>query len=510
MGDEFEVEELTAFLRSQNYDAYPTSPTPGTPRQVALDQWRQELRGADLYIVTAFEKARQSWHLEMSETLNPHGEGLRPAVLPIVHSSYPLKLLPAFVRNFVPLRYETFNSLVERLLDIIPTLLASRSVPGSADPGSDSYIAEVTLDNFFAFREQQVLDLKTVRGEESRWTVVLGDNGTGKTTLLRAIAAHCAGAPEPWFKSASDCSVKVVRELGGTELLDSAKPTCFGYGAGRRPKPASLSAEAAGISATLFDDHVELPDAEEWILQSDHVHRIAEGVPAATKHFQQVKAVLIELLPDVTDIRVESADGRTRVSVQMQGEWFPMSSMSLGYKTSLTWIVDLARRMFERFPDSEDPLKEAAVVLVDEIDLHLHPKWQRSLLKVLDETFPRVQFIVTAHSPLIVQAAPHANLVLLRREGDRIVIENDLDYIRDWRVDQILASELFDEQPVHSPRVQQLLKARAELIEAGPHIDTDRLRKIDEELDELPTAALPEDQKAMDLIRRAAKAIQSK
>ena len=83
-------------------------------------------------------------------------------------------------------------------------------------------------------------------------------------------------------------------------------------------------------------------------------------------------------------------------------------------------------------------------MLVDEIDLHLHPKWQREVIGFLTERFPNTQFIVTAHSPLIVQAAAGANLAVLKREGDHVVIENHPETIRGWRIDQVLTSDLFD------------------------------------------------------------------
>ena len=86
-------------------------------------------------------------------------------------------------------------------------------------------------------------------------------------------------------------------------------------------------------------------------------------------------------------------------------------------------MVDLAVRMFRRYPNSFDPLSEHAIVLVDEIDLHLYPRWQRTIMSFLSDRFPNTQFIVTAHSPLVVQAAKDANIVLLRREGDRVIID---------------------------------------------------------------------------------------
>jgi predicted ATP-binding protein involved in virulence len=71
----------------------------------------------------------------------------------------------------------------------------------------------------------------------------------------------------------------------------------------------------------------------------------------------------------------------------------------------------------------EDPLSEPAVVLVDEVDLHLHPTCQRKLMDYLGERFPNTQFIFTANSPVIAEAARDANIAVCRWEGDRVVID---------------------------------------------------------------------------------------
>ena len=120
----------------------------------------------------------------------------------------------------------------------------------------------------------------------------------------------------------------------------------------------------------------------------------------------------------------------------------------------IAWMVDFASRMVDRYPDSPDPLAEPAVVLVDEIDLHLHPKWQRELIGFLTERFPNTQFIATAHSPLIVQAAGEANIALLRREGDHVVIENDPETLHGWSIDQILTSELYGLKTARPPELE--------------------------------------------------------
>jgi predicted ATP-binding protein involved in virulence len=169
-------------------------------------------------------------------------------------------------------------------------------------------------------------------------------------------------------------------------------------------------------------------------------------------------------------------------------------------------MVDLAVRLFKRYPDSEDPLAEPAIVLVDEIDLHMHPKWQRDIMQFLTDRFPNTQFIVTAHSPLVVQAAQDANIVLLRREGDRVVIDNNPEIIENWRVDQVLTS-VFEMPSARPAKIEPLLQRRKELLTKPKLTASDRaeLKELEAQIGTLPTAETSEDIKAMDIIRRAAK-----
>src|SRR5262249_2207174 len=113
----------------------------------------------------------------------------------------------------------------------------------------------------------------------------------------------------------------------------------------------------------------------------------------------------------------------------------PLKKLSFGYQTMMAWIGDIALRLFVAHPTSRNPLHSPAIVVIDEIDLHLHPKWQRELRGLLTENFPNVQFIATAHSPLIAQAFLDANLAVISRDGDHSIIENDPVSIANWRID---------------------------------------------------------------------------
>lgn len=204
-----------------------------------------------------------------------------------------------------------------------------------------------------------------------------------------------------------------------------------------------------------------------------------------------------------------SSTSKPRVEVETPYGWVRIRDLSLGYRALIAWVVDLAYRLFERYPDSPNPLAEPAIVLVDEIDLHLHPRWQRTIMAYLTERFPNTQFIVTAHSPLIVQAATDANIVLLRREGDHVVIDNDVEAIRGWRIDQVLTSDLFGLETARPPEYDALIEERNRILGKArlTKKDEQRLKELDARIGDLPTGETPQDMEAMDVIRRAAEVL---
>ncbi len=269
-------------------------------------------------------------------------------------------------------------------------------------------------------------------------------------------------------------------------------------------------------TASLFTDRVELRNAEEWFLQTDYTaSKPSEYQEQQKKYLKWVTDLLLHIFPpeEVSDIRCVVSGGawaKTHVEFETPYGWVPLRQLGHGYRTLIAWMVDFASRMVERYPDSPDPLAEPAVVLVDEIDLHLHPTWQRQLLGYLTERFPNTQFIATAHSPLIVQAAGDANLVLLRREGDHVVIDNNPENLRGWSVDQILTSDLYGLPSPYPPRYDERIARREALLDKPKltKADEKELKRLDEALGELligDTATRAKDTQA---IRQAIKALQ--
>ncbi|MEA5488986.1 MULTISPECIES: AAA family ATPase [Pseudanabaena] len=433
-----------------------------------------------------------------------------------------------------------------------------------------AYFLSLEVENVLCFKEKQELKLCDSNGNPAQWTVILGNNGVGKTTLLRClnrmelILDKSVNVAFPFRLSAnqdadtlqeleslkSNGAIIYTKIVNGNTLSEiksnhreksiehSYKSTvgyalegqrkdlcgliCYGYGATRRMGKTSLSDSLShDNSVSLFSDNATLINAEEWLLQTDYaiksmrseqdIRTSAESHARRKKQYNQIIGVLKSILPDVEDVRIELDEDTERPIAKFLTPygWVQLSSLGLGYRTTIAWMVDLAVRLFKRYPDSEDPLAEPAIVLVDEIDLHMHPQWQRTIMEFLTERFPNTQFIVTAHSPLVVQAAQDANIVLLRREGDRVVIDNNLEIIENWRVDQVLTS-VFEMPSARPAKIEPLLDRRQEILTKSKltKADKEELKELEEKIGTLPTAETSEDIKAMDIIRRAAKLLE--
>lgn len=453
-----------------------------------------------------------------------------------------------------------------------------RSKTPTAEPSLPVYFLSLTLENYRSFGPKQTLDLSDESGRPARWTVILGDNGTGKTSLLRKLvdmvprldqpplpdgkgnplaspqtirSGGLDGLPEvkigsqsatfravygyaallrgvgQRFKTAS-CDAEQYADtrysLGTSSLTDAPihKMVLFAYGANRPIGSGSLSEYHADGTRSLTVENSPLMPAEEWLLQQDLLARHGNGdAGVAKQRLATVIELLKHLLPadDIEDITFKAIDlssARQRIAVHVKTPYgeVPLRALSLGYRTLMAWMIDLAVQMFARYPDSPQPLHEPAVVLIDEIDLHLHPKWQRQLFAGLSETFPNVQFIVTAHSPLIVQAAgKDANLVVLQRpEGaSHVEICRQPNQIRFWRVDQLLTSDLFGLPSARPPEFDNLYARKAELLGRTKLTAKEQaeLESIDDKLRREDYTESPAEARYLDILRRAAQVVNS-
>ncbi len=310
------------------------------------------------------------------------------------------------------------------------------------------------------------VDCRGADGEIKQWTVLLGENNTGKTNVLRALAllrpekTSFRTDLDPVFKEAyipvgvletSDATVisYVKGERWGFDpdgRAYSEEPFdlhIYGYGVSRYPARTALSEREGNPTETLFNSNARLSDFQEWLLQLDYSQK--SGSEKSQKRLEKMHdLVRSDLFPGVTDFSFKKDGDNEHVvvvfSAGKDGD-VRFEELGFGYQTTLTWLADFCKRMFELYPDAENPLQEEAVVLVDEIDLHLHPKWQRDLVPTLSKIFPNVQFIVTTHSPHVLQSMEDVNLYVLRRNAESGEIEAERSNVTNftgWTVEEIL------------------------------------------------------------------------
>lgn len=157
-------------------------------------------------------------------------------------------------------------------------------------------------------------------------------------------------------------------------------------------------------SRALHDREVELREFMHWFRTQERLG--AANEPHRLRVLDALRSVVSELVPEFSNLRIQEQP-RLGFVVDKRGRPFYLHQLSDGERGLLALVFDLTRRLAIANSDSEDPIAEGvALVLIDEIELHLHPKWQRDILPRLSNLFRACQFVVTTHSPLVLGEVP--------------------------------------------------------------------------------------------------------
>lgn len=248
-----------------------------------------------------------------------------------------------------------------------------------------------------------------------------------------------------------------------------------GYGPFRRVFGASPEAARPMVApsterfVTMFQEAASLAEVDQWLRNLNH--KALEKKAAERAQLELLLEILRdELMPNqITVDRVDS-DGlwlKDRNGVQLSWE-----EMSDGYRAALALLTDILRHLINAYGtddlterlDGKLRIKRSGVVLIDEVDAHLHPEWQREIGFWLKRHFPNIQFLVTTHSPIICQAADPNGLFVLPEPGSaappKALSEKDYNTVIASRPDTILLTPAFGLQNTRSPRA---VAGRAEL-----------------------------------------------
>ncbi|MGD9659785.1 MAG: AAA family ATPase [Porticoccaceae bacterium] len=168
----------------------------------------------------------------------------------------------------------------------------------------------------------------------------------------------------------------------------------------------------------------------------------SEGYAFPDPQLEAVRRALTAFMPDFKNLTVRRSP--LRMEVEKQGQRLTVNQLSDGEKCLMAMIGDLARRLAIANPLRKNPLAGDGIILIDEIDLHLHPKWQRILIPRLREVFPNCQFLVSTHSPHVITHVQPQHLHLLTMKGgvlDRVPVTESYGKSVDRILEDIMGLE---------------------------------------------------------------------
>ncbi|MCP4158281.1 MAG: AAA family ATPase [bacterium] len=200
--------------------------------------------------------------------------------------------------------------------------------------------------------------------------------------------------------------------------------------------------------------------------------------------YSAVKKTIVDSVTDFEEVWFDFAEDSIMLKLT-NGQTLPVAHFSDGYRNMIAMIADIAFRMAILNPHLGPDVaqKTPGVVLIDEIDLHLHPKWQRSVVDDLKRTFPLVQFIATSHSPFIVQALRDSSEII------NLDTENKFAGKLDLSIEDITEDIMGVHMPQQSKRYQEMTKVAEKyykLLDEGKSSENDnQLKEIKHRLDEL-------------------------
>ena len=267
---------------------------------------------------------------------------------------------------------------------------------------------------------------------------------------VRVLPVDAAKSPEDYATAAKAATNQPFAVYYSTARLLSGMPPLL-------PRVRALAVGAAYEKALSPQLKVSLNDFANWA-------RVVAAQGKPRNALRQLSRAIRNFLPGVTRLRLHE-DRPPRFSVQKQGSRLYLEQLSDGEQGLLALVFDLTRRLAIANPQSDNPSCDGvALVMIDEIELHLHPKWQREVVKRLRETFRACQFVVTTHSPLVLgEVAARCVRFLEFSEGKVVKTVPTEAYGMD--ANRILQE--FMGAPVRNRQVDAELRTLFELIDSG-------------------------------------------
>ena len=384
-------------------------------------------------------------------------------------------------------------------------------------------IHRFTVTNFRGFAGEKTFQLS------ERITVVAGVNGRGKTAVLDGLAMLISRLFRALGLSTGNQRTIAATDVSGNaeDASLSMKANCAGIPLEFNVdfRPDSKTVRATNLSKAVkrqimnnYDDPAraddqasvaiyyttdraglrlprslptELPAGQQLAHNGALSNRMVDyrdfmarfRVWKAQKRSTELEAFDIALgvfLDEFSDVQVETDP--LRLTVRKGDHRLGLNQLSDGERSFIAILGDMVRRLALANPDLDNPLEGHGVVLIDELELHLHPTWQRGIVEKLRSTFPNIQFIGTTHSPFVIQSLRPEELIYL----DTAVLSEYADRSIEDIAENVMGVDL----PQKSQRFVQMMEAAEKyyrLLDQAGEVGTggEALSKLKDQLDEL-------------------------
>lgn len=282
-------------------------------------------------------------------------------------------------------------------------------------------LREVRIQNYLGIKSIEL----SVIPEKQNCIILTGENGFGKTSILKGIVAGLIGPidgnrvlAKVGIDEKTGIQVSYYdnkkKEVIPNDIRENVNPidNLVAYGANRGNLFINEE-EQKTRSYHLFNVDGAFMDIEQALI--DWNGRPGDYI----SFYYKVRAILLEFLaPHVVDIRVNLEEQKPFIEYQEENKevYIRRNALATGFKAVLGLVGDMIIRLSKNAPQNLKTL--SGIVIIDEFDIHLHPKWQREVLIKLTSLFPRIQFILSTHSPIPLLGAP-ANTTIIKVDKDK-------------------------------------------------------------------------------------------
>lgn len=254
-----------------------------------------------------------------------------------------------------------------------------------------------------------------------KWARIREDESSNRKTKTEKIFRDIA-------KYAKDVTNDISKELPVFSYQSSirASQTRRGdFGAEMKKRMDDRRCGYLGCLDSVFD----LKRIKEWCYEMERIAFDQDRKIDEYEQFKYIVGIVMQKMSELKEMPKIFYSRQYKDLVYMEGrEVIPISCLSAGYQSVLWMVMDIAYRLATLNPGKKELMKCEGIILIDEIDMHLHPKWQWNVIQTLETCFPHIQFIIATHSPIIISSCKHANLILIDSEQEVIYLQNAYGY----------------------------------------------------------------------------------